>query len=304
MLNMTRRAWLLLGWAIVLFTIVDGVILSIDTPYQQYHSSDKPQDDKERAFGPVLTIVLEGLAGTEEFIDAHEKLLVVLSTIAIAAFTYTLWRSTSGLQKLAAKQAVDMMNSIKIARESADTAKNTVEIMERTAEQELRAHVFLHSGSIGNVANPLPSYRNIQNPNHAGLNYPDTGPITTLFIRNCGKTPAFGVIHWTDAIFREYPIVGNLPRRTKSVSGLASSNELGPDMSSTKVVVMQAPLTDIQIDQLRAGRHAIYIYGGIYYKDVFRKRHKTNYFFVHIARAGAIGISTDLTGYSKGNKAT
>lgn len=67
---------------------------------------------------------------------------------------------------------------------------------------------------------------------------------------------------------------------------------------------MNAPLTAQEISDLRNGTTAIYVWGIIVYQDSFRKWQRTRYRLIHTQRAGAIGISTDLTEYGEGNDAT
>ena len=58
----------------------------------------------------------------EEIIVAHEHFLIVAFTAAIAWFTRTLWRATSGLQTLAAVQSQDMRELVRNATISADAS--------------------------------------------------------------------------------------------------------------------------------------------------------------------------------------
>jgi hypothetical protein len=121
---------------------------------RQYHA--KADHDSHEAESPLLSLI----AGIEEFLEAHEKSLIVLSTLAIAGFTGTLWRATTGLQDLAAKQASDMDKSLRLAAKSAKVAERSVNTMERTAERELRAyaaikHVFIRRTSVATPSNKL-----------------------------------------------------------------------------------------------------------------------------------------------------
>ena len=71
-----------------------------------------------------------------------------------------------------------------------------------------------------------------------------------------------------------------------------------------KFIKMAAPLTAQEIADLRSGSKAIYVWGIILYKDAFKKWHRTRYRMMHIEYGGAIGLSTELTGYGEGNDAT
>ena len=67
--------------------------------------------------------LVNALVDVEHFVDQHEKFLLAIATVAIAIFTYTLWRATRGLQVLAAKQSEDTQTALRIAEQSADAAK-------------------------------------------------------------------------------------------------------------------------------------------------------------------------------------
>jgi len=87
-----RRIWVAVLLGVVLFTIL----------------------------GPTEFSLISYLGTVEDLINAHEKLLVVLATIAIAGFTFTLWRATKGLHAAAGRQAEEMRESLNIAKKSAD----------------------------------------------------------------------------------------------------------------------------------------------------------------------------------------
>jgi hypothetical protein len=303
----------MLGWGVVLLTVVDGVMLSFDPQYEPSHNGDKNNDDNKRAYGPVIPIISGAIAYTEKFIEAHEKLLIVLSTIAIAWFTATLWRATSGLQTLATKQTKDMRTSLRIAaraanaaRKSAKASEDTVESMKLTAERQLRAHVFFNGGMMSNVADPLPIHIAPQ-ANPAAITYPNIGPKVFIEIKNFGQTPAYRVTHWAHIHFEQFPLGRvRLPKRKQvlgPVRSITSSMILGPGAAANKNLSMPERLTDEEIARLRNGTAAIYVYGVILYRDEFGKRRWSTYRYMHIEVGGHIGISTTLVSYGEGNNA-
>jgi len=119
--------WLLILLSgILVLTIVDGaylVALSPDSSDKYVHTNNEANHEQQSLNGPVLSVLIDSIGAVERFIERHEKLLIVLATIAIAAFTYTLWRATSGLFKMAEKQSTDMAKSLAIAQKSADAAE-------------------------------------------------------------------------------------------------------------------------------------------------------------------------------------
>lgn len=124
---MTRHAWLILAWGIVALTIVDGAysvrVHSYATNEYAHHNKENNHNE-ERLDGPVFTILVNSFDAAERLIDRHEKLLIVLSTIAIAGFTATLWRATTGLQTAAERQITDMQESLRIATTAANAAEH------------------------------------------------------------------------------------------------------------------------------------------------------------------------------------
>ena len=230
-------------------------------------------------------------------IELGSLIVTAFATVVMAVFTARLWISTDKLW-------CEAKASSRLAEQAAERAKRTVDMMEKNAERQLRAHVFVEKGSISNVANPLPHFLNTPNPNLAALNYPNTGPMIYLEVKNFGHTPAYDVMHWANAHFDCLPLIGSLPKRQRSPGATFSKSTIGPGSGITKPFTMPAPLTAQQIADLRAGTAAIYVYGVIVYKDAFGKHRRTSYRLMHLDAAGRIGLNTDLTGCGQGNEAT
>jgi hypothetical protein len=126
---MTRLAWLILAWGIIVLTIVDGAYISVVSsylPHQERQQPNEAKQDKERLNGPVVSLLIEGLDASEGFIERHEKFFIVLFTGAIAYFTYTLWRATDAMQIIANRQLADMKASLAVAEQSATAMKSSV----------------------------------------------------------------------------------------------------------------------------------------------------------------------------------
>ncbi len=121
---MTRFAWLVLALGIVSLTIIDGGYLVAISSYSasQIHDNNEAKHNQKRLDGPVLSVIIKTFDTVERLIERHEKLLIVLATIAIAWFTRTLWAATVELSNMAKQQAVDMRESLDIAKKSADSS--------------------------------------------------------------------------------------------------------------------------------------------------------------------------------------
>jgi hypothetical protein len=67
---------------------------------------------------------------------------------------------------------------------------------------------------------------------------------------------------------------------------------------------MPNPLTPEEVQGLRDGTMAIYCYGEVRYRDVFKKAQWTRYRAMYSIHSGIIGIGTDLIYCEEGNEAT
>jgi hypothetical protein len=217
--------------------------------------------------------------------DQWSRALAALTLLVIAGQLIVYWKQKGVMQRALGE------------------TKRTVDTMEKNAEKQLRAHVFVEFSYINNVADPLPHFLNVPNPNPAGRIFPNDGPMVYLQIKNFGQTPAYDVIHWATIHFDALPLAGPLPQRVRFPQIELSKNMIGPSSGLSKNVSLVAPLAAQQIADLRARTAAIYVYGIIVYKDAFGKRRRTRYRMMHIEAAGRIGISTMMTGCGQGNDA-
>ncbi len=176
-------------------------------------------------------------------------------------------------------------------------------ITRRTSQRQLRAYVLGDSSVIVNVANPVPLYPGqVLAQTDARITNTAAGPGAFILIKNTGQTPAFKVLHWGYICFREYPLTAALPARLPIV-GTPPTSVLGPGMTANKMLELNPPLTPAQINDLRNGTGAIYVYGEITYVDAFRQSRFANYRVMYHRMGGAIGVSTTLNFCEEGNDA-
>lgn len=170
--------------------------------------------------------------------------------------------------------------------------------------RQMRAYIFVQTASILNVADPpTPTPPGQQLPNGA-ITLPDRGPIILITIRNSGHTPANNVIHYMNAIFREFPLTSPLPERPEIDPRLRSIFSIPPGGTTSKNYVFPNRATDHEIAELRAGTGAIFIYGEISYNDIFGVERITRYRFRHNSFSGIVGITSEVTGTKQGNNST
>jgi hypothetical protein len=265
----------MLGWGIVLLTVIDGVMLSFDPQYEPSHASDKNNNDKQSPDGPVFSILIKGLSATETFIGVHEKLLIVISTIAIAAFTGTLYRATSGLLRAAAQQQSDMRESLRIAGISAAATERSVEL---AREEFISTHrpklivrcVFPLEIIPDPIGNPIRMY---------------------YVVANIGDTPAL-IVESVHGVDRTSPSIHSLripvPTEGKNMIGaiaIAAGAEhpvnFTSEMHTWDAQTLAAPENELNEE------HGIFCTGHIIYRDangirrhtVFRRRYYSRFDF-------------------------
>lgn len=174
--------------------------------------------------------------------------------------------------------------------------------MRVTARQQLRAYVFVENVNIGNVTTPLawevaPGYK----PTGAEITHTALGPFIGLLIKNTGQTPAHHVVHFAEAIVREYPLKGRLG--SGRIPRFATKSSLPTGGITTKTLVMAKPLLADEVADLKRGTKAIYVYGYIKYRDAFRRRRRTQFRLMYNAASGGVGIATAMTICNEGNTA-
>jgi hypothetical protein len=140
---------------------------------------------------------------TYDRLVAYSTVALAVITFFLALYTAKLWKATVNLGKdakeAAARQASEMQESLMISKDSAvaamksaDAAERTVKTMDRTAENQLRAYVYVEEARITNVANPdVPAglIVNLSNRPPAWLRDPRSGPIITMTYQK----------HWPDS---------------------------------------------------------------------------------------------------------
>jgi hypothetical protein len=176
-------------------------------------------------------------------------------------------------------------------------------ITRRTSQRQLRAYVLGDSSIIVNVADPVPLYQGqILPQTEARITNGAAGPRAFMQIKNTGETPAFKVMRWGYICFREFPLIAALPTRLPIVAS-PPTTILGPGQSVTKLLELNPPLTAAQINDLRNGTGAVYVYGEITYVDAFGENRFTHYRTMYHRMGGAIGVSTLLSFCEAGNDA-
>ncbi len=180
--------------------------------------------------------------------------------------------STEKLWGVAHNQAIDTMKSLNIAdlsaqaaMKAAEAAEDNTRAMREIAQRELRAYVGVVGISQGFNENTV-----------------------RLALQNTGKTPAYNVESENQGYFitdRGSPIdpnfqfPSNLPPN-ESTTVLYPSGGFTVPMNVGKAV----------LDQGYKGEKSVYLYGTIFYKDVFGTTHKSNFCYVYVVEKRDDGI--------------
>ncbi len=310
MLKKKKIYWILFI-ILAFFVVIEiaGLVCS-HTPSNDQRSQHNTYQENNTTGTPIISPIIrnttKGLICITDWIGTNSATVVALATIAIALFTGTLWWATIGMFRTAQEQSKHMETSIavadksaKAAQESADAAKSTVEAMKDTAERQLRAYVYMETIDTVNI---IPPPRGKVQPPNAWVYQPASGPLAILVIKNTGQTPAHDVVHWGEIYFDEFPHNSPLPYGDRNMPDhLRTKFTMPPGGKTFKQRGITKPLTADQIAKLRAGTHAIYVYGDIFYKDIFGKNH-SSYFKYFIRGPGFTHNFNPMIGYGEGNE--
>lgn len=260
-----RRAWLC--FAVFFFALVAiDRFYAFNFPanfvYEQYHKGDK---DKQQPYR-TNSLILARIAEFEEFLEAHEKLLMVLATGAIAWFTATLWRATAGMFIIARGQAKDMKDSIEESaraatgiEELAKATKANADRMESVLHRQMRAYISVDTGT--------PTCQD-ENLRFGGA------PVMV----NTGLTPARNVRHkikaeildLSDDVRGEHKFDDAEVRNADAA--LASRQSLALNVIAAK----REPDTEVPAI-MRGDRKRLFVWGTVTYEDIFGKTWETNF---------------------------
>jgi hypothetical protein len=148
----------------------------------------------------------------------------------------------------------------------------------RTTRAQLRAYAFVESAHIEGVA--------------IGQT-----PRANVTIKNFGQTPAFRLRQWARMGFQSFPLVGPIPKTAEDT--ITAERPLAPG-GVFHVRLGRREIDSETITALQNGTHAIFIAGEIFYRDIFNRRHQTNYC---LFAGGPIGISGEVADYELYNDA-
>lgn len=249
--------------------LVPAIVLGWFQPSAEIDRQYVPQYE-----GGTFNGFLALLAYLEVAIDAHEKLFIVGSTIAIAVFTGTLYRATSGLLDAAERQKADMRESLEIARKSSDAAS----LQARTAIAERMPVVAW-------VGQKLVEFNTegvaIRDPAAPGVPPPIFRPVMT--IRNTGPTRVYFHQFGLRCEVREQlppdPFYDGM-----ALLGALVLAEHDQSFASGEPVI----LSEAQIQEIGHGATKLWVYGFLTYNDFLDEAHQIGFCFRWDTAAGLV----------------
>jgi hypothetical protein len=196
--------WWRRNWQVL--TLLIAVIVAIDVAYSILSTCDPVGEQSRQATGgqepgkhcslvagALLTFAAAGLVWFGHLLEESGEAVIAVFTIVLAFSTILLWLATERLyeageaqrkhaETVAAQQASDMKVSLAAAQRSADAAvefargirsvatatDETAEVMARTARKQLRAYVFVESGTMFNRDEPYPEQGRSRCATHGG----------------------------------------------------------------------------------------------------------------------------------------
>jgi hypothetical protein len=218
---------------------------------------------------------------TGSFIDENSGTITALATLAIAAFTLTLWRATSGMLSAAGEQSGAMERHIREAANSAkamqDVAKamttNTVLMAESVAtskqiadqqkvvtEMQLRAYVSVVIGG------------GLYQERGKGLRF-EARPVLV----NSGSTPARKVVHTAHAAIFPAPLPKDLPLPIRQ-NEAGGEGMIGPHQSREMSATLDRFVADADVEDIKKAKgNGLYVWGIVTYEDAFGQPRETRY---------------------------
>ncbi len=225
---------------------------------------------------PFFFIFKNAIVSVGRWIETHSDFISAAATVAIAAFTLTLWWATRRLWKVSQEQSRDMKTSLTIAQEAADSAKESAQVAKDTLTSTQRAFVFLKNIEVKQTRD-LSDYSKY---------------IWWIFPRwqNSGNTPTENLTISVGAQIRSDELPDDFPytyvnEHVSYVRGLpyVSPQKDIPLMIGPKTEIVSEPLTFSAIPRVISffgeGHVHIYVWGQAEYNDVFvgTPKHRTRF---------------------------
>jgi len=290
---MLKRSWLwlrahshafIVSALAILCVVLLGFLGTLSSTFQQCDGgrsagySQKEQPNFREKTGTI--IVCEGMT-----IDANGGLLTALATIAVAAFTLTLWLTSRRQAEImegtlaqmkadAESRTIETVKQLNIATDTAQAAKKSADVAERTLT-ELEAP-FLY---------PVIKRDTVQDQFRGFVLYDATPgwatPTVTFVVRNFGRTPA--LIRSVAAELDQLTEISAKPR-DGILEDVVVDPVLEPERETEREFEL-AIVTKIDLEthkKIAAGQNMLWLYGKVLFSDMLGFEYTQHFSFVYL----------------------
>jgi hypothetical protein len=247
--------------ALVAFFIgscLTGVELSTP-PVQPCHEATESNcaDHKNQPGGIITAFVILG-----EFLERHDGAITAIATIAIAAFTGTLWYATKKMMEGGESQMA-------IAREAAEAAKISADAAMLQAKAAIAAQLPVIELREYNLFSMKNMETNVGDHINGGFSIPEFCKFS-LKIFNVGKTiarPIFYSTRWQVA-----HILPEQPEYTEFYP-FAPGTIIRPDDAGSQFIAFNFQLSENDREDIKCQNKFLWVYGCIKYHDFMGDLH-------------------------------
>jgi hypothetical protein len=249
---------------------------------------------------PSLSDLYRIISDLGNFLEAHNGAIAAVSTVFVAAFTYTLWRATTRLWRSSQQHSSHLESSIneasrsatameKVANamaENAESVKTSVTMQREIADRqklitELQSRAYLSIVLMGVVP---------QNSD-TGYRYEPR-----LAIVNNGSTPAYDVSFRASSDLCHFPLAPDFAFPLPEAVPTRSISVIGPHQNKILTVPVPRIYSEQEVQALKLGiTQRIFAWGVVAYRDAFGLDRRVRFCqsFVCLANDNVMGFDTN-----------
>lgn len=236
--------------------IILVIIAGIEIAGLFCHSSPPPQENDTAGpaiFTPIFSNTTRGLECITDWLGTNSDAVTALATIAIALFTWTLWRATTGLLKTANNQAADNLRAIKASEKSAKAAKDSADALKAIE----RARLFVR-------------VEHIQRGELKRIDGIQEGPneIRVIVINEGKSLATITKFNWYMVAIDDGEIKGKIAELESLQTSMIPVITIRGNDAVKRIFSFEINKSDVQMVDISTAHY--YCLGYIRYKDVFR----------------------------------
>jgi len=124
-------------------------------------------------------------------------------------------------------------------------------------------------------------------------------PGVVMLLKNFGQTPGYKTVSWI-----QVAVIEPINEHKLVVPEIADKSSLTrpSNGTSTKTLYYSRPLTTTEISDVLKGIRSIYVYGRVEYRDVYGKKHYSNFRLSYTGQFPPAIAGTAFTFSDKGNE--